>query len=44
MFFVIISFVIIALMRVIQNLCGKTASKTVSEGETFLDMALIISL
>ncbi len=35
MFFVIISFVIIALMRVIQNLCGKTASKTVSAGETF---------
>ena len=32
---VIFSFVIIALMRVIQNLCGKTASKTVSACATF---------
>ena len=32
---IIFLFVIIALMRVIQNICGKTASKTVSAGATF---------
>lgn len=32
---IVIAFFIIACMRVIQNLCGKTASKTVTPGEVF---------
>lgn len=35
MFFVILSFVIIAAMRLIQNLCGKTASRQVTPGISF---------
>ncbi len=35
MFFVVVSFVVIAAMRLIQNLCGKTASRQVVAGISF---------
>ena len=38
------AFFIIMCMRVVQNICGKTASKMVQPGEVSLGMVLITNL